>query len=496
MEFLDRDGRGVQAPMNWPGFLGPSSPVQAIYADCERAVNLYFEPQDVQSGKPSLLSTPGFESFLMVADVGGRAMLSINQRTFAVMGAGVYEIFQTATDAKYGTVTQNQNLAQIISNGIGGNQLGISSGDNFYSLNLTTNVLSAAILTGTATQVGMIDGYGVAFHAGTIRLSNLNDFTTFDPTQFAIRSSAPDNWLAMCVNAPDIWLIGEHSGDVWYDAGAFPFPLAPRPGVTFPYGIAAPFSIAVAGDSVFWLSKTTTGTGIVVRARGYVPQSCSSLALENAIAGYLRTSRIDDAEGQVYQKAGHTFYILRFPSANATWAYDLRTGQWAERSKFNYVTGLDQVWHPRVITEAFGKHLVGDPSSGTIAVMDDTIPTELDGTGIRRLRIPPAMMVQPGGRGFIGRFELGIQTGVGTQTGQGADPVAMLRWSRDYAQTWGNQSTRKIGKVGMTTWRTFWNHCGSSQKAMVPELTITDPVTVRITSADWVGSGFARSAAA
>ena len=72
---------------------------------------------------------------------------------------------------------------------------------------LTSTTLSALDETQvgalTATQIGMIDGYGIAFDAsvGKIRLSNLNDFTTWDPTQFAIRSAAPDNWRAMCVNA-------------------------------------------------------------------------------------------------------------------------------------------------------------------------------------------------------------------------------------------------------------------------------------------------------
>lgn len=481
---------------SWPGILGPSSPVQAPYANCQRSMNLYFEPQDVTDGRPCQLSTPGFAAWTSTltygGDIGGRALFSMNTRTLGVIGAGVYGIAANRVMTRYGAVAQNQNLAQIITNGIGGNQAGIASGDNFYSLDLTTNVLSAAILTGDCTQIGMIDGYGLGFHNGTLRLSNLNDFGTWDPTQFVIRSAAPDNWVAMLPNAPDIWLIGSLSGDVWYDAGAFPFPLAPRPGVTFPYGCAAPFSMAVAGDSVMWLAQTKDGVGPVVRARGYVPQPVSSFALEQAIASYLQQGiSLADAEASVYARGGHTFYILRFPSANATWVYDLRTGQWHQRSKYNYALGQEDVWFPRVMTSAFGLQLTGDPASGTICGMDDTIATELDGTGIRRRLVPNALPVKPGGRGFVDRFELGIQTGVGTAAGQGAQPVAMLRWSPDYGQTWRNQSSRAIGPGGQFQRRTFWNHNGSFTKSAVPEIVITDPVTVRITSADYEGSGFA-----
>ncbi len=484
--------------MNYSGFVGPSSTLQTPFANCERLMNLYLEPQDSESGRPALYGTPGFRSFVAVAAVGGRALFTMNGRTHAIMGGSVQEVFQTATATNRGAVLQDGNLAYLTTNGVGGNQLGVASGGNFYSLNLTTNVLSAALLTGECHQLGMLDGYGVMFNATDhkIRISELNDFTTLDPTQFAIRSSAPDNWQAMCVNPPDVWLIGGTSGDVWYDAGAYPFPFAPRPGASFPYGIAAQHSIAAAGDSVLWLAQTLDGVGPVVRARGYTPQPISSFALETAIAGYLRTSIVTDAEALVYSQAGHAFYVLRFPSANATWVYDLRTNQWHERGKWISALNRYDVWSPRVVTSAFGKHLTGDATSGTIAEMEDTLCSELDGTAIRRVRIPPALVVRDGGRGFVDRFELEIQSGVGTSTGQGVKPVAEMRVSHDYGQTWGNARQRPIGPMGATEQKTFWLNCGSSEKSWVPEIVITDPVPVRIVGATFLGRGFAQQGAA
>lgn len=484
--------------MLYQGFIGPSNQVQGALADCERLMNLYVEPADAGTGRPALYPVPGQQRFASVTDIGARALFTMNARALALMGTGVYEVFANGTTTKYGIVVQDSNLGQITMNGVGGNQAGIASGSNFYSLDLSSNALSAAILTGEATQIGMIDGYGVAFNRtiGKIRLSDLNDFTTWDPTQFALRSSAPDNWQAMLVNAPDVWLIGEQTGDVWYDAGTFPFPLAPRPGATFKYGIAATFSIAAAGDSVFWLSRNAEGAGIVVRARGYVPQPISTYALETAIADYQRTSTIADAEALVYQKAGHTFYVLRFPAANATWVYDLRTNEWHERGKWVSAQGRYNVWSPRVVTYAFGQHLVGDVTSGTIATLDETFGTELDGSAIRRLRIPPALFAEDGGRIYLDRFELGIEPGLGTSVGQGANPEVMLRISKDAGKTWGNQSVRSIGAEGAYQTRVFWTRLGSSQTSWVPEIVVTDPVPVRITSASIVGRGLPAQKAA
>lgn len=478
--------------MIYPGFLGPSGQAQSPLANCERSVNWFYEPNDPGSGLPALYPTPGQSSFVTVSDTGTRALYSMNGRTFAVVGSSFGEVFSGGTFTKYGAVSFDSNLAQITANGISGNQLGISSGTNFYSFNLTTNTLSAAVLVGESTQIGMLDGYGIIFNktAGKIRLSNLNDFSTCDPTMFALRSSAPDNWQAMVVNAPDVVLVGEQTGEVWYDAGTASFPLAPRPGVTFKYGIAATFSIAAAGDSVLWLSRNAEGAGVVVRMRGYVPQPINSYALDTAIAEYARTSIITDAEALVYQRAGHTFYVLKFPSANATWVYDLRTGLWHERT-----TGTG-VWNPRAITYAFGKHLVGNATSGTISYLDDTVGTEADGSPIRRLRIPPALVPDDRGRLYVDRFELGIDPGLGTATGQGSDPQVMFRISKTFGKTWGNERTASVGKQGEYDKRVFWTRCGSSDVSWVPEISISDPSPARLTGADVHGRGIARRQAA
>src|SRR6267142_5270504 len=228
----------------YPGFIGPSAPSQSPIATGERTVNLYVEK--IGTGGPqsrtALYPTPGFQAFATVADLGGRASISINGRTWLVWGSGFYELLATGIATKLGVVAQDSNLAQIVYNGPTGNQLLIGSGTNAYCYNITTNTLTQ-VLTGEAHQIGMLDEYGFALNmtTGKLRLSNLNDFATWDPLQFAFRSSQPDPWTAIAINSPDILLLGGLSGDVWYDAGTSPFPLAARVGLNIPYGIGAPF---------------------------------------------------------------------------------------------------------------------------------------------------------------------------------------------------------------------------------------------------------------
>jgi hypothetical protein len=476
----------------YPGFIGSSNQLPSLRADVERLINLYVE-NDPVSGRPALYSVPGQRQFAHVStDTDVRALFSMNTRTFAVVGTTLAELFAGGTFAVYGAVIKNSNPAQIVLNGIGGNQALVASGNNAYSLNLGTNVLSAPVLTGEARQIGMLDGYGVALNplTGKLRLSDLNDFATWDPTQFALRSSAPDNWQALLVSAPDLWLIGEQTGDIWFDAGTSPFPFAPRPGATFRYGIAAPFSLLAAGDSVFWLARNADGIGEVVRARGYVPQAITSYALSVAIARYAREFSITDAEASACTVNKHLFYVLSFPSANATWAYDIGTGLWSEWGQWNSAENRFDIWFPRVMCQAFGKQLVGGTGSGVIAELDDTIATELDGGVIRRIRIPPAL--QPGDRErlVVDRLELGVDAGVGLTTGQGSAPLVMLRVSHDFGHNWSSERTANLGAMGAFGTKVFWTRCGSSDVSWLPELSISDPVPWRLTGAQILGSGF------
>lgn len=475
----------------YPGFLNGSAPSTSAIATSERTVNFYLEKIGTEGtqSKIALYPTPGQLAWITAAtsggiltDVGGRGGIWTGARAFVAIGGSLYEVFADATITKRGAITQDSNPAQFAYNGPTGGQLSICSGGNAYTYTLGTNVLTQT-LTGEAGQVGMIDEYFLALNqtTGKLRLSNLNDGLTYDPTQFALRSAQPDPWVAMAVNPPDIWLLGNNTGDVWYDAGTSPFPLAARTGLNITYGIIAPFSLCVTGGQLMWLSSNKDGAGIVVAAQGYTPKQISSIELDTAIAVYQRMASITDAEGLVFQMGGHTFYVLRFPSANATWLYDLTTGKWTELGDWNSVRGDYDVWSTRFHLYAFGKHLVGETNTGTISLLDTAYGTRSDGSVIRRMRRGP-VLVNEMKRIAISRFEIVLETGLGLQSGLGSDPQVMARFSSDGGKTFGYERWAGSGRVGQYTRRVFWNRLGSP-RLWVPEIVMSDPVPWRIVDA-------------
>jgi len=483
--------------MLYPGFISGSFALQSPMADMERTVNWY--PERINQGAvpwgAALYPCPGQSTFLTVPEVNTRALFSMAGRVHAVIGPTLYEIFDTATATSRGTVVQDANPASIASNGDGGDELLIASGTNGYLLNLSTNGVST-VLTGDCVMAGMIDGYFLAFDTATskFRISELNDGTTWDATQFAQRSIAPDPWRAMVIDGSrQIWLIGEQTGEVWYNAGTSPFPFAPVPGAVFSYGTPAPWSVKLVGDTMCWLSRTADGAGMVVSAQGPNPVRISTHAVETAIAGYERTSKITDAEAVVYSAEGHVFYCLTFPSANATWVYDLVSGIWHERGVWDSSDGDFGIWGPRSHAYGFSKHLVGDRSSGLLCVMDNATTTECDGSVIRRVRTPPPLWRNPDVRRmFVSRFELMMEVGLGNSSGAGVDPSVMLQSSIN-TKTWSDERTAGAGKQGAYGVHVVWTRLPSSTQCWVPSITVSDPIPWRLVGAEVEGRGFWRS---
>lgn len=477
--------------MQYPGFVGDSNPRLSWTLSIERLVNWYLDRQG-----PILLPTPGFSTFAATTNVNGRAALSANGRGFMVFGTGLWEIFENQTATLRGSVVQDNHPATISYNGLAGGQLFITSGNQGYCYVLATNTLTQ-VLTDKAFQGGMKDGYFLSFDRATGRvfLSDLNDGTSWDPTQYYARSIAPDPWQAMVVGNPEIWMVGEYTSEAWYNSGAFPQPFAPILSSFMHAGTSAPFSVAMAGDAPCWVAQTQEGSGRIVRVTGYTPQTVSSAAVSEALAALERNETLTDAETLIYEQTGHTFANFSFPTANATWTLDLDSGDWHERGRWNAAQSRFDVWQPRVAMFAFGQQLIGQRNSGSVFTMDLTVGTEADGGAIRRLRIPPALRANLRERLIVDRLQLQLDTGVGVVTGQGQTPSAVMRSTTD-GKTWSSTQARSVGRMGKYSTQVFWNRCGGSLNLWAPEIVVSDPVPFRISGAEVEGSGFKSAARA
>ena len=459
-----------------------------MQADCERTVNLYLEKTESPDGRfPWVLySAPGIATFGSVSLAPGRASFSQDGRTFAVIGYGFYEIATTGVATLRATLNNDNLPATISSSGDAGGQLFLTSGGTGYCYTLATNV-TTTVLTSGANIGAYLGGYFLSLNVSTstLRISNYLDGLTWDPTQVALRASAGDKWVGMLVVHDEVWLGGSQTSEIWRNYGtqspAYPFVFAPVPGALIEEGIVAKYSYRRVNASPIWLTASEQGQGRVVQGHGYgVPQRISNHAIESAMQTY---TVISDAIADTFQYQGHTFYVLTFPTADATWVYDTTSEQWVEWLYWDVPTASYKAYRPMFHAMANGKHFMLDRLTGTYYTLSSTVYTDAGGAALRRLRRAPFPSTEDD-RVFVSEFGIQAQVGIGLASGQGSDPQAMLRVSRDSGKTWGNEHWTTLGAIGKWSTRVFWTRLGMFRGARgVIEVVVSDPVPFSIVGA-------------
>lgn len=401
--------------MRVPAFVGPTYQSASVMAAQQDTINLYVEQIEDRSGPEQAVyyPTPGLE-LLDAAQTGpGRAHFSESGREWAVIGADFGEISSAGAFSSKGSVAVDEFPATISSNGDGGGELFVTSGTNGYIYDLDADTLTqVTALDGQASMGAFLNGYFIALDraSSTFFLSDLLDGTTWDPTQFAQRSTAPDSWQSLFVADKYLWLPGEKTTDVWFDAGSFPFPFEPHPSGLLKVGIAAPFSLADVEGGLMWLGQSEKGRGMVIRTQGFAPGRVSTHPIQAAVQDLVH---LDDAIGDSYEDQGHTFYLLSVPAASITYAWDAVTGLWAKRGTWIKEERQFVAWRPRFHTFAYGQHRWLDSENGNIYRSDVNLFYDVDGRNIRRVRRAPAIDYELE-RVYHSSFELNMQTGVGT----------------------------------------------------------------------------------
>lgn len=487
--------------MDYPSFVGGDYQSQAWSADAERLINWYVEKLESPgaTSRSALYPTPGVAAISTAVSGPGRAHFAMAGREFAVIGTTFFEIAVFGVQTSRGTVAIGTHPATISSNGDGGGQLFITSGDNGYIYDTTTHAFTqVAALNGKATMGDHLDGFFLALDAATstFYISNLLDGLTWNTgTDFAQRSKAPDPWVALVVNGPYIALLGEQTSEFWYNTGAS-FPFAPHPSGLIPYGCAAAFSAKVANGSLIWLGASKIGDAYVLQTSGFSPEVVSNYPMQAFLNGY---TTLSDAVADVYNDLGHTFYILNLPTMDVTWAWDQMTGLWAQRGAWISENSAYSAWRPRFHAVAFGENRMLDSSTGAVYTMASYLPNDVDDRPIRRLRRAPCLMDE-NQRIFFPGFEVDLQPGVGTlegqvaegdprppyvalvASGQGNNPQVMMRLSNDGGQTWTSERWKSAGKIGEYGKPVRWDRCGSGRRRVF-EIVVSDPVPWRVTAA-------------
>ena len=449
--------------------IGQQSEHKSVNVNSQITVNMF--PQIESDGAKNAISlqrTPGLKFNSTVASGVCRSPRPIlwNGSGYMVIGTQLVKI-ASGTASVVGTLSTSTGNVSMSSNI---NHLMVVDGTKGWTWDDSTftDIFNGdSDFVKTSTMCTYMDGYSIVNKAGfgTFTISSLNDSTAWAAGDVASAEANPDDITALIATHKELWLFGPQTSELWYNSGNADFPFEPYRNGTVEWGIHAPFSLAKADESLFWLSQNREGKGIVLSARGTSPVAISTRDIESEI-GEITT--ISDAIGWTYQQKGHTFYVLTFPTGDRTFVYDVASNMWHRRRSF----GVER-WR------AFGalfdgkKHYCGDYANNNIYELDLDTYTD-NGTTISCTR-RTQVIHKDRQRLRVERIELDVEAGVGVSVGQGSDPKIMMRYSKDGGHTWSNEQWRDLGAMGKYGQRVYWTTLGIGRQ-WVFEFTVTDPI--------------------
>lgn len=442
----------------------------SLPVSAQSCVNAHAELEPPDAKTPvKVTGVPGIDTFATCGAGPVRGFYEYNSVVYTISGNTFYSVPSSGVATIVGAGISGNAPVSVDANSVG--QICIVNGVSGYIYDINTNAFAQIVDPdfNPANTVTLIDDYFAFDHVGTNQffLSDLLDGTSYDPLLFASAESNPDQVFGVHNAYSNLAIAGGKTIEVWQDTGAINFPFQRINGATVEQGVASPLAWAEVDNGHFFLGNDL----VFYRLVGTQPQRLSTHAIEQEWASY---STMADAFCFVVSYGGHKIIYVTAPTGGSTYGYDLATQLWHQRSSWN-PNGIVGRWRANCSILAYGssKMLIGDANSGKIGVLNPATYTEF-GDPIILDMIGPHIDGK-GSKVFVPEFQLDMEGGVGTASGQGSNPQVMFRYSLDGGRTWSSENWMPLGDLGQFLIRLRWTRLGSGFQ-FTPRITISDPV--------------------
>ena len=265
----------------------------------------------------------------------------------------------------------------------------------------------------------------------------------------------PDNTVIGCSNGSRLFTLGERSFQVFTYQASTENPFVSPDTAAQNIGIKNGATLAMYGDSIFWLGSSSMGDGSIYRMDSAVsPERISTDEIERMISRYDWKT----AYAFVYKWFSHPLYVISFPSDGITLCYDIREKGWSRMGS----RGADG----NETTYRYMYPIIGNDGTTflqgencVVAATEDTW-FEHDGTPILRKRA--GGIISSDNRPFkIGSVKLITNNG-DYRNVLDHSPLITFRYSRD-GTTWVASNTRSLGPAGRYDYDTVFRNLGKSR---------------------------------
>lgn len=178
------------------------------------------------------------------------------------------------------------------------------------------------------THVAITDGYVICsnntgqmfYNDGPALSANDSLYDLWTLHQSVNAEYKPDNLLALGVWFHEIFMFGPRSIEVYYNDGYSPF--SKVEGSQLDVGLISPYAIVTAGNIPYLMLSDRTICAYNGRVTKVISDPIQSVLDNMTVA--------NDIAMSVLIEDGQTFILCSFPTADQSWAYNLKTGTWTE----------------------------------------------------------------------------------------------------------------------------------------------------------------------
>tara|TARA_R110000868_G_C10972546_1_gene770344 strand:- start:6442 stop:7890 length:1449 start_codon:yes stop_codon:yes gene_type:complete len=429
----------------------------------QECVNYYpYIPEATATTQAALKPTAGLSLFATNGNKVNRGAHVMNSVAFFVNGNALYRVNADGASDSLGTISGSGSVSMADN----GAQLCVVVPDSTgYIFTSSPDTLTEITDTdyfslGPSKQVVYKDGYFVHISDSKFFNSALNDGLVYGALDFGTAEVDPDNNTAIHVNRNILYIGGNETIEPFQNVGGSGFPFSRIQGGVIQKGIKAKFSVIDFDNSFVFLGGGVNEQPAIWRFTGASAVKLSTPPIDNVIGSYT-SDQLDAVYSTSYAADGAFFVCFHFPLH--TFCYDAtasaRYGKpiWHQR-KSRDSNGSSTAWRVASLVQAYGKTLAGDTLGAKIGHLTKTAFTEYD-TLIDR-GFSGATLQAEGVNLFVSKLELFLQSGTGTTLDPTQEPLVTMSFSKDGGITWGNELSRKIGKIGEYGKRQTWKRLG------------------------------------
>lgn len=439
-------------------FIGPAYSFANMALAVQETINYYLDVGGNEQREPiALRGVPGLLSFCSVSG----ATRSLERFTTGAEGSIGSGNLYACCGAQFGVIDSLGVFTQLGTlNGTSGRlwmaemrgyiiiadaPFDVLNGFAVYPSSVTT-VYTYNKTTGEFQTITNATNAAFAGHnPDTFFISNLDNPTTYDASQFTAINTRYNIVIAVVVSAQRIVIFGTEYIEFYYYSGAADFPMERQEGGTIEIGCRSAGSIVNLDGTIYFLATN----GRIYRINGYTPEPVSTKPIEEQLATHQIPSF---ADAFAYTWKGHKFYNLTIDSptsAARTWVFDetvpIELG-WSRRKTENV-----GYWKGFMAAEAYGNVYVGELGTGnTIWKLDADTHTE-GNDALEAIRT--GYYVHGDQRSFkVSDFELVFEQDADSLD---TEPGVFLSYTKDGGKTFSSELERKFSDS-----RIIWRNNG------------------------------------